>query len=336
MIMTGTNITAKDDPLQKIKVDYLYHKIKNPSPEIEAQIRQLRIVRQLDNKQYATLKRQLPYIVCAIFNPTNRKTDCFAYTEYFLIDIDHIEEKEMSIAALRAKLQNDQRVMMCFVSPSQDGLKIMFHLKERCYDAGIYSLFYKLFAQKFASEYSLEQVVDFRTSDVARACFISTDPEIYYNPSAEVVDLNAYVNTDNVSEMFLQKKELERANTVAFESIRAEKNPVDDQALAHIKALLNPGLKQVLQKSEAYVPPQLEEIMDGLKTYIEQANVTVKEISKIQYGKKIQMQAGFKQAEINLFFGKRGFSVVQSPRRGTHAELNQLMADLITQYVMSL
>lgn len=36
-----------------------------------------------------------------------------------------------------------------------------------------------------------------------------------------------------------------------------------------------------------------------------------------------------KQAEINLFFGKKGFSVVQSPRTGTNAELNQLMADLI-------
>ena len=40
-----------------------------------------------------------------------------------------------------------------------------------------------------------------------------------------------------------------------------------------------------------------------------------------------------KQAEINLFFGKKGFSVVQSPRTGTNAELNQLMADLIIGFI---
>lgn len=42
---------------------------------------------------------------------------------------------------------------------------------------------------------------------------------------------------------------------------------------------------------------------------------------------------GMKQAEVNLFYGKRGFSVVQSPRTGTNADLNQLMANLITGFI---
>lgn len=46
--------------------------------------------------------------------------------------------------------------------------------------------------------------------------------------------------------------------------------------------------------------------------------MSVSEVVNIQYGKKIRLKMGMKQAEINLF-----------PRTGTNAELNQLMADLI-------
>jgi hypothetical protein len=64
--MVGKNVTAKDDALQKIKVEYLYHKLIHPDAVIESKIRQLRIIRQLDPKQYSFLKRQLPYIVCGM------------------------------------------------------------------------------------------------------------------------------------------------------------------------------------------------------------------------------------------------------------------------------
>jgi hypothetical protein len=45
------------------------------------------------------------------------------------------------------------------------------------------------------------------------------------------------------------------------------------------------------------------------------------------------MQTGLKQAEINLFYGKKGYSVVQTPRRGVNDELNAMMSDLITQFI---
>ncbi|MDO9154270.1 MAG: CRISPR-associated primase-polymerase type B [Paludibacter sp.] len=335
MIMSGVGITVKDDPLLKIKVEYLFHKLQHPNPDIEARIRQLRIIRQLDPKQYSVLKRQLPYIVCGIFNPSVRKSDYFAYTEYFVVDIDHIEEKELSIETLKSKFAQDKRVVLCFVSPGQDGLKLMFRLKERCYDAGIYSVFYKLFLTKFGSEYNIQQVIDTRTSDVARACFVSMDAEAYYNPEAEPVDLNQYLNTDNVSEMFRIKKEVEAKLPAVVEKKDITSSP-DDAALLKIKALLRPDLKQALQKTEAFVPQQLDDVMDGLIAYIEPTGIIIKEIAGINYGKKMQFLSGIKQAEINLFWGRKGYSVVQSPRRGTNAELNQLMADLIQQYVLQI
>jgi len=335
MIMTGMGVTVKDDPLHKIKVEYLYHKLLQPNPDIEARIRQLRIIRQLDPKQYSNLKRQLPYIVCGMFNPAVRKSDYFAFTEYFIVDIDHIEEKELSVESLKAKFIADKRVVLCFVSPGQDGLKIMFRLRDRCYDAGIYSVFYKVFVSKLGAEYNIEQVIDTRTSDVARACFVSMDADAYFNTEAETVDLELYLNTDNVSEMFRIKKEVE----AKLPAVAEKKEPtigVDDSTIAQIKALLRPDLKQALQKPEAYVPQQLDDIMDGLVAYIEPTGIIIKEITGINYGKKMQFLSGIKQAEINVFWGKKGYSVVQSPRRGTNAELNQLMADLIQQFVLQL
>lgn len=59
----------------------------------------------------------------------------------------------------------------------------------------------------------------------------------------------------------------------------------------------------------------------------------VTEIHNIQYAKKIRARLGHRDAEINLFYGKRGFSVVISPRLGTDEELNTLLADLVKRFL---
>lgn len=336
MIQTGKNVTAKDDPLMKIKPEYLYHKLIKPDPEISAKIRQLRVVKQLDTRQYAQLKRALPYVVCGLFNPPIRRTEHFAYTEYFIIDIDNISEKEMTIEGLRQQLQKDSRVMLSFISPGEDGLKLMFKLKERCYDPGIYSVFYRLFVKQFSNQYQIEQVVDARTSDVARACFISVDEEAYYNPNADTVDINAYINTEDTSDLFRIQKTLNKE--YAEQASSKVKSDVisgpDDDAFMQIKALLNPKLKAKIEKREAFVPDELNIVMEKLLPYLSEAGINVFEIQNIHYGKKIRMKVGFKEAEINLFYGKRGYSVVQSPRRGTNEELNTLCAELINQFLL--
>ena len=81
------------------------------------------------------------------------------------------------------------------------------------------------------------------------------------------------------------------------------------------------------------MPEQLNEIVDNLKSFIEKTGIIVTEIINIQYAKKIRAQLGQKHAEVNLFYGKRGFSVVISPRQGTHDELNEALADLVHQFV---
>jgi len=73
--------------------------------------------------------------------------------------------------------------------------------------------------------------------------------------------------------------------------------------------------------------------MDIIKQFIEATGVQVTEIINIQYAKKIRARLGQREAEINLFYGKRGFSVVISPRSGTNEELNDLLAEIVNNFL---
>ena len=321
----------------KVKVDYLYHSIRNPRPELEARIRQLRIIENLDHAQYVAQKRLLPYVVCGMFNPPYRKIDNFAYTEYFILDIDHVTEKGLEMKELRRKVEADSRVVLSFLSPSEDGLKVLFKLKERCCDSGLYSIFYKAFALSFSKQYQLEQVIDAKTSDVARACFVSMDADAYYNPSADVVDMNAFVDLTNPFDLFEQKRKNEKLTKDRKEDSLEEKLPSDpgEETMARIKAILNPkAAKQEKEKRPIFVPEILEEIMTSMKTYIEQTGAVVKSVVNIQYGKQITVQVGLKFGEVNLFYGKKnGFSVVRSTKSSTDSQLNEVVGQLIESFI---
>lgn len=335
MLFAGKNIQSASDRLAKVTADYLYHSIKSPKTEISAKIKQLRIVRDLDRKRYSYLKKQLPYIVCGAFNLPFRRLDNFVYIEHFIIDIDHISEKEIDINSLKDKLKTDSRLVMMFLSPGEDGLKLLFNLKERCMDAGIYSIFYNKFVQSLSLQYGLEQVIDTSTSDVSRACFISMDENVFYNPNAEPVNINDYINLEDSLSLFDAAKSTKKTITKGDEiKTNNEKLPTDPdkETLNEIKMLL--GTRPRVKKEKfVFVPEQLNEIIEELKRFIEEKGITVYEVSNIQYAKKIKCKLGAKKSEINLFYGKKGFSVVQSPSCGTSSDLNELVAQIIDVYL---
>lgn len=339
MIQAGRDITAIEDRLQKITIEQLYHSIQYPKADILNQIRYLRIIKNIDKNQYSLLKKKLPYFVCGIFNPNIRRLQNFAYTEYFLFDIDHISEKGLDLNMLKNELKNNENVLLCFVSPSEDGLKVLFQFSERCYDASLYSIFYKTFLRIFSTRYHLEQVIDKATSDVTRACFISYDSEAYYNPEAKPVELNRYIDTENTFEILqmkrnyeLQEKEEKKEQKNSQEL--QQKEDISDEIVEKIKSILK--LSTVRKKeSLIFVPEELDHIMNSLLDYLMNMEIVIKEVKNINYGKKIKAFVGKREAEINIFYGKRGFSVVQSPRTGTSPEMNQLLAELIESFLQS-
>ena len=329
MLSFGKHITQKDDLLTLIEVQQLCSTIKQPDEITLSLINRLRLVQTIDKKQYGLMKRELPYIVCGIFNPPYRRVENFGCIEYFIIDVDHIAEKGLELNTLRTKLIADSRVMLCFVSPSEDGLKLLFRLSEKCYDAGQYSLFYKTFIRAFAAQYGFEQVVDTVTSDVSRACFMSYDPDTFFNPEAEIIKMNDYVDFDNP---FVADK-IKRSIKQEQKQEKPNKSVPDDAAIAFIKERLQVKTRMPRQKPQVYVPEELEQILEKLLQYIGESGIRVENVENIQYGKKFRFSAGIAQAEINLFFGKRGFSVVKSPKQGTSESLNDLMVSYIRSFI---
>lgn len=331
MILAGKSVTTANDRLQKVSIDYLYNALKKPKASIVAQIGQLRKIKQLDANLYRDLKKQLPYLVCGIFNPPVRRKENFAYIEYFMLDVDHLSDKGIGLDAVREQLKQDSRLMMMFVSPSEDGLKLLFRLKERLDDEGKYSVFYKEFAKQFNMQYGLNQAVDPRTSDVTRACFLCYDYDVYYNPDAEVVDVGKWVDFENVFDTQALIRDQKKDDKVFDSSIAPQdKQDIDEVALASIRALLNPKLAaKQKQRQEVYVPAELHEMVQKVVDAAAEMNIETTEVINISYGKKFRFKLGSRLGEINLFFGKRGFTVVKSPRAGTCADLNDVTASIV-------
>lgn len=330
MLMFGKNITQANDPLHKFMISELFLKIEHPKPEIKAQIQQLQTIATIDQNKYRLLKTSLPYFTTGIFHPPYRKKEHFAWIQHFVLDIDHLDQKELTTDDLKNKISNDPHVLFAFNSPSGKGLKIICRLSEKCYDASKFSLFYKLFAQKFSEKYQLAQVIDNRTSDVTRACFISYDTNPLSNPTAADVEINTYIDFDNWQEVNEAKKLIKEAENQKTEPAEESHKTISPDIIQQIKAKLNPSIRTQKEKI-IYVPEKLEEILETVKNKVAEYGIETREIVNIHYGKKFVFGLQQHWAEINVFYGKKGFSVVKTPKRGSSADLTEIAHKLLCE-----
>lgn len=335
MISLGRNIKQPSDPLEKISLKLLADKIKNPDHRFIDFITQLRNVQSIDAKKYRILKTKLPYVVASSFNPNFRKIENFALASYFIIDIDHLTEKDINIDSLIQKLLTDNRIALMFKSPSGDGLKLFFKLKEPFFDHGKYTMFYKVFANKFGIDYNLSQVVDKRTSDVSRACFVSYDPNLWYNKNAECVDANKFVNFDDELQLSELKAVLKKEEREFIDQKPKETTGQDmpDSIIKQIREKLNPKLI-IKREKQIFVPQQLDTIVDLVRIGLADYNIVIEEVVNINYGKQFRLKLNHFIAEINVFYGKKGFSIVKSTKSGCNAELVDVSFDIINSVIL--
>jgi len=320
-MMYGINLTQSGDQLHPISLHQLYGAIVQPKERLRDQIAQLRMVRSLDEVQYRQLKTQLPYIVCGVFHPALRKREHFASIQHFILDIDKLDAAGVNRDALVQRLRGSNRVMMGFTSPSGDGLKLLFRLSQPCSDYAMFSAFYKLFASRFAETEGLVGALDSVTSDVTRACFLSHDPHAWYDPLADEVDMATYVTAMNFDKVEQELKKVDR------QTAKAPPPPLEPTAdvLARIREKLSP--RPVRQAPEVVVPPEVDKALEQLADQLGALGIQIVGTQPIQFGRKVQVRAENLNAELNLFFGKRGFTVVATTKRGSSPELAALVKE---------
>lgn len=341
MLMAGKQVTSPGDTLQVLTPQRMYQGITQPRGGLQDTIAQLRTLKTMDANAYRKAKTQLPYVVCGSFSPPIRKKENFAWIQHFMLDIDKLSAIDLSVTGLKTLLQKDERIVLMFTSPGNDGIKVLFHLSAKIHDAGYYSHFYKAFAHQFATQYQLHGAMDVVTHDVSRCCFMSYDPDAFYNENAETVDASMYLNPD---ELFFEEKKNTNTNETtpdgeqpaASTENKTEKNPpapkadIPNDILAQIKYKLNPAMAQRSPKQKNYIQPeQLVESLPALKESLAAVNMQLAETKPIQYGRQLKVTAGPYWAEINLFLGKSGYKAVQTTKTGSHAELARLAQDAI-------
>lgn len=338
MLLTGKHITIPGDILQEVTVETVYKAIIDPAGEIAALQQRLRQIKMIDIQHYRKMKTALPYFVCARFHPKVRRKENFLDTERILIDIDHISEFEIDINHLKNELIQDPRIELLFTSPGGDGLKAILVLQEKITDSGYYTLFYKSFCQHFTARYQLGGAVDTKTNDVSRCCFMSFDQHAFYNPHPQKINTREYLDHLGFEDLDRVNREVKAAEREIAETMKASgilvdqsTQPLSDDVLRLIKEKV--GMKVKAPREKFYEQPEeLDAIMHEVETVLESVQVCIEKARPISYGRQLRLKAGVCWAEVNIFYGQKGVSIVGSTKNGCHKELRDNVVALLKNH----
>ena len=311
--------------LQRVTIEEVVALISGQNPSTLAQeVARLQKLRNIDKTAYRTLKTRLPYFVGSIFHHDCRRVENVSAVNYIVLDIDHLVDFDGKIPD---SIKADDRVMMAFVSPSGEGIKVIFKLSEPLVSIKSFPTAYREFAENFGVKVGLTGFVDLKTSDVSRACFLSYDVNVYYNPEAVGITLNIVNEIFDLNEI---ENSAEHNKMAVFETNNFEKakGVINETAYKAILKEINPNAPTRVQK-EIFFPKEIAMLFAEIEKLCQQAGLEVLEQMPIQYGVKIMVKQGYRKAEANVFYGKKGYSIVISPKTGTDKNLNELLHQIL-------
>lgn len=326
MMQLGFHITQAGDPLTRISLQACHEWIITGNQGLKANTEQLRRIREIDPEAYRKQKVELPYITSGIFHPPIRKKENFAASRIMLFDFDHFAARDVMELSLE-KLKTYPSSGLLFRSPSGTGLKMAVILNDACTDGGIFVHSYKAILRRIADQYDLTQQADYRTHDVARACFLCYDGEAWINPSptGQILPTNEEMEDLKAGQAHLANPDKDDGGT----------EPLSDGVLLAIKEKLRLS-KKAKAAREVYVPVELESRFPAIEAAIKRFGMVVRESRRIHYGRQLTVDAGTHWAEVNVFYGKRGFSVVKTMKSGSHPELAEMVQQIVKEALESL
>ena len=329
----GNQVTqSKTDMLQALSLRNLVHEIKE-SHVLKQEIIRLRKVSGMDKQAYQRLKTRLPYFTGATYRGGIRHGEHFESISFFVLDLDHFPNKDVLLEK-RILIQQDERIQASFVSPGGLGLKLVFQLEGPSSSLKAFSDFYKTFCFRFSEQYQLGDYLDTATSDATRVCFMSFDPEVYFNPLAIGIRTDDYIPNFQ-TELTRVLAEHEQKKAPKTETKPELKPALPESVYQDIRKVLNPQgvVKYQAPQRSVFVPEALYALDEPIRTLAEQCQLVFEDPRDIQYGRKMTFRRGMAFAEINVFFGKCGFSVVVSPKRGSDIALADVCKELVLSII---
>ncbi len=139
---------------------------------------QVERLRAMTADEYSQNKRNLPAVAFGGIFSRRKKDALITPSGLVVIDIDHVSGHEL--ADIKSKLTADRHTALCFVSPSGAGLKAVFVADFS--DDATFKQAYRAISAYLMATYGLK--IDESGKDICRLCYVSHDPEAYYNPDA--------------------------------------------------------------------------------------------------------------------------------------------------------
>jgi hypothetical protein len=174
--------------LERVPLSKILHTIKT-GDGIKENIAKIRKETSQDERDLLKVKT-LPVFCYATFKNNRRKKLNLETIHFIVLDFDHLQPQKL--IELRATVAADDRVYVAFLSPSGDGLKVMYILDQDVIDPIRYTELYTHYAELISEEYGCPW--DRSTKDASRACFMSYDPDIYVNADATTLATEVKVN----------------------------------------------------------------------------------------------------------------------------------------------
>lgn len=328
-------------PLQPIRLPELVAMIRDPRSELADDTQALRSILSLDEVAYQKAKARLPHVIAATFSGNQRHTTYFQQIEGFFLDLDHLSTDAAAMQALKQRFWEDPRVMLAYVSPSGRGVKVLFALDQPIRHTKQYADGYQAFARQWAEAMGLSQHIDLKTHDVTRVSFLAHDPAPFVREQPEPVPAETFGITPlpwdaeppQPAESTAQPATGGDTQAPAAPAAPTEPKPGDPapDTFREIRNKLAPNHRQpAAPKPGPYVPEVLRIVGANIVQAGEAAELQIT-LSDIQYGLKVRVAVQHHWAELNLFHGKQGFSVVPTPKRGSNGDLAAILHDLVTQ-----
>lgn len=336
LLFRGQGFTAAPGGLQPVAPAALVAEMRSGADGLRAQVEMLRQIARVDAAQYRQRKTHLPFFIGARFAEGIRQAGRLEAIGYMVLDLDDCR----GLAALREQVQADARLWMAYVSPGGAGLKLVYRLAQPLHHTKAYSDCYQCFARSLARRYGLEQVIDYRTHDVTRVSFLSYDPELYYAPEAEAVEPALFLagdiglvvpweapGDDAPTQLPAPPPPEPEREPVAVTPTAEPQGEVWDQ----IRRTLSPARR--VRSRQVTLPAEIEAITAPILAAGEALGLGLKETLDLNYGRKFVFTYQHLWAEVNVYYGKHGYSIVPSPKSGSHPPLRELLYELVFRVI---
>jgi KaiC/GvpD/RAD55 family RecA-like ATPase len=144
-------------------------------------------LRSLSKEEYDIQKKKaIPAATFqGTFSPSRGAENLKKYNKLFIVDIDDISVSK--IPELREMLSSDPYVLCHFISPSNMGVKILMRIDN---EAEHHRAAYDQIERYFIDFYKLPICITGSGKDVPRLCFVSYDPDLYFNKDAKIVNID--------------------------------------------------------------------------------------------------------------------------------------------------